>query len=241
MFLIIRRRSAYIFSCLAVFFALFSLTVSRGGGEIGVFSPDTAGPEQEMTVVIDAGHGGADGGAVASDGTAEAGINLAVALEMREILALLGVETVLTRESDVSLHSEGADTLREQKVSDIHNRAATVNAVENAVLVSIHQNALPQAKSVRGAQVFFNTQPGSEELAQLLQEGFNRAVNERAKEHKAIDPSVYLMRHAACPAVLVECGFLSNEWETEQLKQPSYQKRLALIIASGILQYRSER
>ena len=186
---------------------------------------------------MDAGHGGEDGGAVAADGTVESSINLAVALKVEELLFLTGQETEMTRREDISVYSQGAETLREKKVSDLHNRVELVNGMgEGAVLLSIHQNSLPQAKSVRGAQVFYNENAGAEPLAAAIQQAMNQAVNAGGeKSHKAIDGSVYLMAHIDCPGVLVECGFLSNAGEAALLKTEDYQRKLALSITAGYL------
>ena len=154
---------------------------------------------------------------------------------------MAGVDVVMTREEDISVHSPEATTLREQKISDIHNRAALVSDTPNALLISIHQNSLPQVKSVHGAQVFYNTAEGSEPLARALQEDLNTYINtHRAKEIKKIDTSIYLMNHIDAPGILVECGFLSNSAEAEklctpELRQEDYQLKLALLIAGGCL------
>ena len=187
-------------------------------------------------VVIDAGHGGEDGGAVAADGTVESTINLAVAHDLNALLRFLGCETRMTRTEDVSIYSDGAQTLREKKASDLKNRVALVNEIEGAVLLSIHQNSLPSARGVHGAQAFHARTEGSEALAESIQSALNAAVNRgNEKSQKAIDPSVYLMKNVACPAVLVECGFLSNAAEAQRLQDADYQRRLAVTIAAGFL------
>ena len=199
---------------------------------------ETVVPAAQTILMIDPGHGGEDGGAVAEDGTAEAGINLAIALRLRELMTLLGRDTAMTREEDISIHSAGASTLREKKASDLKNRVALVNSSDGAVLLSIHQNSLPQAKSVHGAQAFFNEAAGAEPMAETIQNALNQAVNSgNPKAAKAVDSSVYLMKHIDCAGVLVECGFLSNPEELDLLRDPSHQKRLTAAIAAGFLQY----
>lgn len=187
--------------------------------------------------VLDAGHGGEDGGAVAADGTKESEINLALTERLEVLLALLGEQTRMTRTGDVSLHSDGAATTRQRKSSDLRNRAALVEQTPNAVLVSIHQNSLPSHRSVHGAQVFYGAEEGGAELAQTVQTALNRSVNiGNEKQEKAIDPSVFLMKNVTTPAILIECGFLSNSEETAALKSAVYQKKLAVVITSGLLQ-----
>ena len=194
-------------------------------------------PAARAVLIIDPGHGGEDGGAVAEDGTAEAGINLSIALRLRDLMDLLGWDTAMTREEDISVYTEGASTLREKKVSDLQNRVAMINGYEDAVLLSIHQNSLPQAKSVRGAQAFYNTAEGAEQMAAAIQETLNLAANgETPKAHKAIDSSVYLMKHIDCAGVLIECGLLSNGEDLARLQEDAYQKALVTAIAAGFLQ-----
>ena len=187
--------------------------------------------------VIDAGHGGEDGGAVGTDGSRESDINLAIARRLEGLLALLGEETRMTRTEDVSIHSEGAATLREKKRSDLKNRVALVNSTQGAILVSIHQNSLPSSKQTHGAQVFYGKKEGSAEVANAVQLALNQTVNAgNEKTEKAIDASIFLMKNVTAPAILIECGFLSNENETALLKSGEYQQRLAVVIASGLLQ-----
>lgn len=198
------------------------------------FSPRTEAAAP--VIVIDAGHGGEDGGAVGSDGTAEAPINLKIAFCLEEVLRLMGRETVMTRTADISLHDSSAETLRQKKASDLTRRAALINQTERAFLISIHQNSLPQAKSVHGAQAFYNE--AGKEAADAIQRCLNQGINtEKEKASRQIDSSVYLMRTITCPGVLVECGFLSNDQECRQLCDAAYQMRLAVLMAAGFAQY----
>ncbi|WP_295578934.1 N-acetylmuramoyl-L-alanine amidase [uncultured Oscillibacter sp.] len=189
-----------------------------------------------ITVVVDPGHGGEDGGAVSSGGVEESRLNLEVALRVNDLLRFSGWQTRMTRQEDVSIHSEGADSAREKKVSDLKNRVNLVNGTENAVLLSVHQNSLPSSTVTHGAQVFWNGQPGADDLAEAVQEALNEAINtERAKAAKPIGPSIYLMKNALVPGILVECGFLSNPGETELLQQADHQRKLAAAITAGFL------
>lgn len=188
-----------------------------------------------VTVVIDPGHGGEDGGAVSPDGVMESRINLAISQSLSDLLRFAGQRTLLTRTEDVSIHTEG-DTMRARKVSDIHHRVNIVNGTEGAVLLSIHQNSLPSSRVTHGAQVFWNTGEGAEALAEVVQDSLNAAVNVgNEKLCKKIPATIYLMNHVTAPAILVECGFLSNSTETAKLQEPSYQLKLAAAIATGYL------
>lgn len=236
MFLTFKKWSAiYAVSLLALFLA-FTVILQQGRA-VQTSAPAEEGRE-EVVLIIDPGHGGEDGGAVAADGTVESAINLAVALKIEKAADLLGLNTVMTRSEDISIYDGGAETLRQKKVSDLKNRVALCNETENGVLISIHQNSLPQSPSVHGAQVFHNGQPGSQELAQAIQDALNDTVNlDHPKSPKAISSGVYLMENTTCPGVLIECGFLSNPGETEKLKDPDYQNKLAAVILSAATEH----
>ncbi len=196
----------------------------------------------EMTkdeiIVLDAGHGGADGGAVSADGTPEDDINLAIVLRLRDLFALMGCQTVLTRTGEASLADPDSATLRLEKVSDTKNRVTLINSVANGCLISIHQNTLPGHPTVHGAQVFYGKVTDSDARAAAVQQALNRAINtDNEKNAKPIGSDIYIMAHVNCPAILVECGFLSNSAETKLLLSPEYQTKLAAAICCGYLQY----
>lgn len=190
------------------------------------------------TIFLDAGHGGEDGGAVSDDGVAESALNLSITCKAAELLCFLGQDAQLTRPGESAIYDAGCTTLREKKVSDIHNRVDMVNSAENAVLISIHQNKLPGQPQVHGAQVFYNTAAPAQELANTVQAALNGAINtDNAKQCKPIGQDIYLMAHVTHPAILVECGFLSSPTETALLQTPDYQLTVALSIVCGYLQY----
>lgn len=190
---------------------------------------------QPMSVwVIDPGHGGADGGAISADGIMESHLNLEISLRLRDLADFLGIETLLTRDSDISIHTEG-DTLREQKRSDLQQRINLADSREHTVLLSIHQNMFEQSR-YKGAQTFYNAGTESRVYAEAIQEKLKEAVdpgNDRVS--KRVSDDVYLMKHVTCPAVLIECGFLSNPEECAMLQQPETQKKIVLAIAAGML------
>ena len=220
----------YIFVCAAVL--LSAALLSKLGSAIAVSSAQEIAP----VVVIDAGHGGEDGGAVSVSGVYESGINLEISLRLNDMLRFLGAETRMIRTEDVSVYTEG-NTVAAKKVSDIKNRVAFVQETPNAVLVSIHQNHYSEGK-YRGAQVFYAA--GSEALAEKLQAALIAQVD--PNNHRVCKPAkdVYLMEHVSCPAVLIECGFLSNYDEEQLLRDPTYQKKLAAAIAGSLLSYLEE-
>ena len=189
--------------------------------------------EREHTVVIDAGHGGEDGGAVSCTGVSESGINLEIALKLNDLLHLLGYRTKMIRTTDVSVYTAG-QTIAQRKVSDLKERVRMVNDTENPILVSIHQNMFSDAK-YSGPQVFYT--PISQELANCLQQNLSACVAPYSRRQSKPATGVYLMEKIACPGVLVECGFLSNPTEEAKLRENSYQQKLAAIIGTTLAEF----
>ena len=180
-------------------------------------------------IVLDAGHGGADGGASGPDGTRECDLNLAITLKTDAVLGLLGKETLLLRSTDTDLSSSDAKSISQKKVSDIRRRVELTNSQPGAILVSIHCNTYSQEK-YHGAQVFYTC--GAKEFGETMQLALKNGVDPtNARMAKAVSPDVYLMNHIKVPGILVECGFLTNQEELTNLKDPDYQTRLAVTIA----------
>lgn len=195
----------------------------------------TAADKHPGTVVIDAGHGGEDGGASDQSGRPEKDINLAIAKDLQELLTASGYHVVMTRTTDISL-SDPLNTIHERKVSDIHNRMKIVESQQGCVFISIHQNQFPESR-YNGTQVFYsNNDKGSKELAQSVQ---SRVVSMLQKDNtRAVKPatsSIYLLWNAKVPAILVECGFLSNPEEAAKLSNDDYQHKMAFAIYCGLL------
>jgi N-acetylmuramoyl-L-alanine amidase len=195
--------------------------------------------EQLPVIVLDAGHGGMDGGATGSGGLMEKEINLAITLKLRDMLAACGFTVVLTREDDRSIHDEGISGIRRQKTSDMRNRLAIVEQHSpNVIFLSIHQNKF-QDSSSHGAQIFHSpNNADSERLARILQDTIIEMVQpENTRDIKRAGKNLFLMYEAKCPAVLIECGFLSNITDTRNLTNPEYQKDLAFSIMVSLLRY----
>ena len=181
-------------------------------------------------VVIDAGHGGIDGGATSHTGTLESHINLEIANRLNDLLHLLGMQTCMIRNSDVSVYTSGT-SIAEKKVSDLKERVKTINGIDNAVLISIHQNYYPKSQ-YNGAQVFYGSVEGSKDLALELQNTFLRTINTDSSRQIKPATGIYLMQNIDCPGVLIECGFISNPEEALKLEDPDYQKKICSIIAT---------
>ncbi len=229
MFVVVKRLLYLSLVGVSTVIGLLSWSRSSQAMEVLAISPIS------HTVIIDAGHGGEDGGAVSITGIAESQINLAIACKLEAVLALYGIAPQMLRREDISLHDSTAATLREKKVSDLHNRVSMVQAAEDPLLISIHQNTYPE-KRYHGAQVFYAPTSGSKELAQQVQQSLREYLDPgNMREIKQIPDTVYLMNHIHCPAVLVECGFLTNPEEEILLRQDSYQQKLAASLASAIL------
>jgi N-acetylmuramoyl-L-alanine amidase len=189
-------------------------------------------------LVLDAGHGGFDGGAVGADGTMEQDINLSIAYRVQALCGLFGYPVQMTRTDEQALDYVEGRSVRENKVADIKARERIVNNVENPVFLSIHLNKF-QDPQYYGAQVFYSkNHPGSKILAEKTQEAMIAGIqNGNIRRAKPAVPTIYLMKNLTCPAVIVECGFLSNPEEERKLGDSGYQKRLALCIFEGWKKY----
>lgn len=188
-------------------------------------------------IVIDAGHGGIDGGAISCTGALESQINLEIALRLQDLSHLLGYDTCMIRQTDTSVHTKG-ETIAQKKISDLKERVRIINETDNAVLLSIHQNHFPDDK-YSGAQVFYNGSNESMALAQILQDSFIATVNPGSNRKTKKAQGIYLMEHIDCTGVLIECGFLSNYQEEAKLRTEQYQKELCCVIIAAVSRYLS--
>ena len=194
-------------------------------------------PGSADVLIIDAGHGGEDGGASTADGVPESGINLDIALRLNALARLCGVDTVMTRTTQNIDYPADAATTARRKSSDQHARLQLINNYPDGVLISIHQNFFPDGKPC-GCQVLYASTSGSEELGKLMHEGLCAALcpgNRRVAS--PVSDSIYLMRGAKCTAVLVECGFLSNADEAKLLQMSEYQTKISVVLLSSYLQF----
>ena len=190
-------------------------------------------PEEAYTIVVDAGHGGEDGGATSVSGVLESQTNLEIAQRTDALLMLLGFQTKMVRDSDTAIYDASATTIREKKISDLRNRVQLVNETPNALLLSIHQNTFSDSR-YSGAQVFYGNGEGSRQLAEVTQETLHQLLDAGNNRKAKPAETVYLMQNVQCTAILVECGFLSNEAEDLKLQSASYQKKLALAFGGAL-------
>ena len=213
--------------CLVMYSAFSNITARTAADSL----------EQQPMIVIDAGHGGEDGGAEV-DGVLEKDINLSIAGKLSEILRLCGCRVTEIRDEDISVYDSDAQTLREKKVSDLKRRVEIANESDNNILVSIHQNKFDNS-AYSGAQLFYSSNHND---SRVLAESIRGAITsllqkDNTRELKPAGSDIYLLDHAEVPAVIVECGFLSNQEERSKLMDDDYQNEMAYAVAMGVLEY----
>ncbi|MBQ9745886.1 MAG: N-acetylmuramoyl-L-alanine amidase [Clostridia bacterium] len=231
------RRVSFLFGFSVICMLIVSVTyfagekITSAGTEAGA----SANAEGKLTVIIDAGHGGRDGGASAEDGVLEKDLNLAVALRLRALLSTLDVNVVMTRETDVMLADENS---AHKKRDDLNARLAMAGKYENCIFVSIHMNKFPVEK-YSGLQVYYSkNNEESRVLAETIQARASEFLQKgNARTVKAADSSIYILHHIEVPAVLVECGFLSNPEEAALLQTEAYQNKLAAVIFAAVAEH----
>lgn len=223
------KKLSLIILCLAAvlsvaIFAARSTALSTSGSSV-----------EQYTLVIDAGHGGIDSGATAIDGSKESDINLAIALKLRALAEFYSIDNTMIRQDDTTKSSSE----KYSEHNDLVCRSEIVNATENPVLISIHQNSFPTSHP-HGAQVLYSATDGSERLGKITHtnivaqiEPENRWVAAPASE------KLYLLSHVSCPAILVECGFMSNLGDMNNLKDDDFQKSFSAVLMASFLQYQS--
>ncbi len=234
MMLVLKKRNL-IFATL-----MFLLVCFLSGAAYRYFSVKTFLPNEGRTVVIDAGHGAPDGGAVTENGVEEKDLNLSVALFLQEYFEQSGTHVILTRSDDRGIY-EQADTIRSKKRSDLKNREKIIKASGADAVISIHMNEFSESK-YSGPQVFYSkNHENSERLAELVQTSMNEAlIPASARDYKKAGDSIYLLKKAEIPAILVECGFLSNPIEQQKLLNERYRQQVAWSIYCGAIKYFEE-
>ena len=194
-------------------------------------------PVSNKVIVVDAGHGEPDGGAVSSNGISEAEINLKIALKLQNLLEQSGATVILTRSDENGIYDLYKETLKQKKVSDIKNRVKIGNSSSADIFVSIHLNKIPQ-QQYSGWQTFFKKDcENGKKLATAIQENLKQAVQKENDRVPMKIDNVYIVKNVEIPLTIVECGFLSNTEEEKQLQDDNYQNRLAWGIYNGIIDY----
>ena len=194
-------------------------------------------PVTNKVIVLDAGHGGSDGGAVSNSGITEAELNLKITLKVQKLLESSGATVILTRYDENAIYELDSQTISQKKVSDIKNRVKIGNESSADIFVSIHLNKIPE-KQYSGWQTFYKDgNEDSKNLATLIQNNLNSTINTENKRVPLVLNNVYIMKHVEIPIALVECGFLSNDAEEALLVTDEYQDKLAWGIYNGIMDY----
>lgn len=198
------------------------------------------GAVPKKVVVIDAGHGGVDGGCTGTNGVYEKDINLSIAKNLGALLSFEGYEVVYTRSEDVSIYDDGVTGIRNQKISDMENRLEIVQSYPDSIFLSIHQNQYTQSEYF-GAQIFYTTNHKDNfRFATIMQDRFASLQPGNDREIKLIDNGLYLFKNTKQPALLIECGFLSNPNDAANLSSAEYQKKVAFTIYSGLTEFLKE-
>lgn len=228
-----RKKLLLITSC--IFVGIFTFLVTTTNLESAV--PTVSLPVSGKVIVVDAGHGVPDEGAESSNGTTEAETNLKIALKLQNLLEQSGCTVILTRSDENAIYDIDSKTLKQKKISDIHNRVKIGNESSADAFVSIHLNKIPQ-QQYDGWQTFYKEgNSNAQKLAVSIQNNLNDSIQkENTRVAKTID-NIYIIKHVEIPTTIVECGFLSNPIEEKQLLEDSYQDRLAWGIYNGIIDY----
>lgn len=197
-------------------------------------------PITNKVIAVDAGHGGVDPGAVGKQGIKEDEVNLQIALKLRSLIEENGGIVILTRNDGQGLYTDDSSTLREKKNEDLRNRRLEVNNSQADILLSIHLNSFPQTQYY-GAQTFYKEGcEKSKNLALLIQEELRNVLDKNNKRVPQSRDTIYLIRESEAPAVLIECGFLSNPEEERKLSDSKYQQKIAWGIYIGVMRYFNE-
>lgn len=207
-----------------------------GSRVVNTFS-ETIPMHHAVCIIIDAGHGGIDGGAISCTGRPESMYNLEIALRLEALFHLLGFETKMIRREDVSVYTKG-DTIAQKKVSDLKERVRIVNETPNALILSIHQNYYSDSR-YSGAQIFYPKTTGSDLLASKLQSAIGSTLDPGNHRKCKKSTGVYLMEKIQCTGVLIECGFLSCPQEEARLRTPIYQKKISAVITTTVSSFLS--
>lgn len=200
----------------------------------------SAGAVPKKVIVLDAGHGGADGGCVGVNGVYEKDINLSIVKYLGTLLDFAGYEVVYTREEDVSIYDNGVEGLRNQKISDMENRLKIIKSYPDSVFISVHQNQYVKPEYFGGQMFYTTNNSGNFRLATIMQGLFAELQPKNDRSVKLIDNGLYLFKTTEQPALLIECGFLSNENDAAELSSMEYQKKVAFTIYKGITQFLKE-
>lgn len=231
MFILNRKKIIFLSSAIVLSIFFSSTNIQN------TLAPVSSTPISNHTIILDAGHGNPDGGAIGQDGSIESNLNLDIVLKLQKLLEASNCTVILTRSDENGIYESTAETIRDKKVSDMKSRADIANNSNAEIFISIHMNKLDQSK-YSGWQTFYkNKDENSKKIAENIQTSLNYFIKkENSRTIKSIS-GIYLTKNVKIPLVIVECGFLSNEKENKLLQTDSYQNELAWSIYIGIMDY----
>ena len=199
--------------------------------------PASAEPDERPVIVLDAGHGGLDSGAVGNSGVLEKDVNLSVVKHLRELLEMSGFQVVVTRDEDISIYDAGVEGIRNQKLSDMDNRLEIVQSYPDSIFLCIHQNNFTDPAYFGGQMFYNNNNPDNRTLAQIMQNRFAALQEGNDREIKLSGDELFLLKDNTNPSLMIECGFLSNPEEEALLATTEYQQKIAFSIYCGVLEF----
>ncbi len=227
--IIINRRIFLVFSMIVIFTLVCGALVYIIG--------EASDRNMPVRIIVDAGHGSPDGGAIGVGGTLEKDINLKIALKLSEVLEAKGYIPIMTRTGDKAIYDDESGSLREKKRSDMQNRLNIMKNSGASLFISIHMNSF-QDESVRGLHIFYSgNHENIKPLAENIQKKISEITGAEAHTVTTADKRLFLMKNPPVPAILAECGFISNKEEEMKLNDSDYQSRLAWAIADSIDDY----
>lgn len=227
------KKSIVLNSIIVVLIVIFLVIINYGSYEMSL---SNIAKKPTRVVILDAGHGGMDGGAVGKTGTVEKYINLSITQKLKGYLDLFGYTTLMLREDDNGLY-EDKGSIRDKKVQDLKTRKALIKKYGGDIFISIHLNKFPEEKYF-GAQVFYTKgDENSKKLAEMLQQQLIKDLNNGNNRVEKPSSDYYLLKGNGIPSTIIECGFLSNAGEEALLKDEVYQNKIAFSIFKGINNY----
>lgn len=199
--------------------------------------PTAAAASNKPVIVLDAGHGGLDSGAVGSTGVLEKDVNLSIVLALRDMFEMSGFEVVLTRDEDISIYDPGVEGIRNQKLNDMDNRLKIIQKYPDSIFLCIHQNNYTDPRYFGGQMFYNNNNPKNRTLAQIMQNRFAQLQPGNGREIKLSGKELFLLKSNKNPSLMIECGFLSNPEEEQKLSTWEYQQKVAFTIYGGVMEF----
>lgn len=199
--------------------------------------PTAAAASSKPVIVLDAGHGGLDSGAVGTTGVLEKDVNLSIVLALRDMFEMSGFEVVLTRDEDISIYDPGVEGIRNQKLNDMDNRLEIIQKYPDSIFLCIHQNNFTDPKYFGGQMFYNNNNPQNRTLAQIMQNKFAQLQPGNGREIKLTGEELFLLKSNKNPSLMIECGFLSNPEEEQKLSTWEYQQKVAFTIYGGVMEF----